>query len=66
MLFSFQRGGVEALGLRTGFRRWRQQPGDWQGFSRTGEEREPLGSDIHLVTALILPAPSRVTVSRAP
>lgn len=29
------------------------------------KQREPLGSNIHLVTALILPAPSRATVSKA-
>lgn len=33
---------------------------------QTEKQREPLGSNIHLLKALILPAPSRVTVSKAP
>lgn len=83
MLFSFQRRGTEALGLRAWLRHWWQWPEAWQVFSRTApleghpppsanpawqtkKQRKPLGSNIHLVTALILPALSSVTVSKAP
>lgn len=75
MLFSFLRRGA----LRTWTRAWFKQPAAWQVPSRTvpalppakpavqpEKQRETLGVTIHLVPALILPAPSRVTVRKAP